>query len=334
VTGEQKPQEPPKELTLLEKKAERAGNGVVTEMTFNSPSGKEITVDYSVVNAEGATIATETIAYKITGTQTISHTLPLPGIMTAGTYTTKVAVKNSDIGFQSKFQVEAVRNVVTKEEGAGNPLYKEVRITVSNEGNVPEEDYRVTSGVPTGFVTFVEGPGTCQSEICEWVVSRLNPSESLQIIYRVDYWPFFLAGIIIAAMFLTAFVVAIDSATSPGIRKKIEAGSTEHEFTAVLDVVNKMKKVSNVVVRDTLSPLFKVKDVFETVTPSIKPFEDGTELVWELGDLEPGEHRILHYKLEPVIRGHLKVNRAQMRYLDSRGRKHKAASGETFILAS
>ncbi len=306
--------------------------GVNFKMTLSSRTEKAITMDFSLVSDSGVIIATDTRTSTVEGEKNVTHRIPIHTDIVAGKYTAKVQVKGTDIEFQSYFNIESVHRMVKREEETDTPLFHEVKITIANEGNVIEKDYKVKSQVPTGFLSFSRQPVKCEDDWCEWLVGKLNPEESLQIIYRIEYWPLIVEGLVIAVLLVSFFVFGWNKANAPKLIKKM-GGEKGGDYTTVLEIKNAGKKITNVVIRDQVSPLFEVKGKFETVKPAIRQTEDGTELVWSLGAIEPRDHRIIHYNVRPVVNGHLKLPKAYMKYLTAGGKRSKVTSKQTFLAA-
>jgi hypothetical protein len=167
--------------------------------------------------------------------------------------------------------------------------------------------------------------------VCEWVIPTINPKDGFEITYRVEYWPLVAEGLMIAVL-ISAFVVfGWDRVNNPSITKRVEEG--RGTFTAVIEIRNAARKITNVTVKDFVTPLFEVDKSFEAAKPAVKHSEEGTELLWSMPELGPGEQRIIHYKMRPVINGHLRVSKASMKYSFGSGRKGKVQSGETYVAA-
>ncbi len=301
-------------------------------MALDSHVEEEITVDFSLAGSSGKTMATYTRALMIEGKMNVTHQIPISAALFADTYTVKASVKDTDISFEKSFRIEPVHRIVKTEEETSSSLFKELRISVSNEGNVIEEEYRVSADVPTGFVTFSKEPSSCEEGECEWIVSKLNPQEALQIVYRVQYWPLIAEGLLIAVLIGVFMFFGWSRLNVPAFNKKVETGK-DGSYTTVLEIRNAGKKITNVVIRDEVSPLFKVKDEFETVKPAVKHKEDTTELVWSLPVIEPGDHRIIHYRVTPLVKGDLKIPKAYMRYAIGGRKRSKVSTKEMHIAA-
>jgi hypothetical protein len=75
-------------------------------------------------------------------------------------------------------------------------------------------------------------------------------------------------------------------------------------------------------VRDWVSPLAQVlQEEIESSKPAIRSQDDGTELIWKLGDMKPREERILQYKVRSLVHGSLKMPGAQLKFTAGKGDK-------------
>lgn len=319
-------------VELVDHDIHKGSDSVDIRIKLSSFSEKVVTIDYVIASERGKIVATDTRSYTVRGEKGITHSIPIQPDIVAGEYTIRVKVKGTGIELSSSFDVEPVHRIVKREDDTSTPLYHEMTITVSNEGNVIEEDYAVKSSIPTGYLSFSRQPAECGDDWCEWLVSKLNPEESMQIIYRIEYWPLILEGVVIAALLVSFFIIGWNKATRPKLIKRLEKGEGGG-YTTVLEIKNAGKKITNVVIRDEVSPLFEVKGKFETIKPAIKQTEDGTEMVWSLGAIEPKDHRIIHYSIKPVVNGHLKMPRAYMRYVSKGNKRSKVTSKEVYLAA-
>ncbi len=322
-----------RKIEVLDHEIWREGDSIKMRVDIFSNIEDEVTMDFSLSGSSGKTIATATRTFTVQGEETITHTLTIPSDIVADTYVAKIVVKETEEEFQSSFDIEPVSKMVKTDSEIDTLFFHESRITLSNEGNVIEEDYKVVSDIPTGLVTFFKQPEKCEDNECEWIIGKLNPDESLQIIYRLEYWPLFLQGMVISVLLVSFFVFAWKRANTPVLKKEIEKKG-EGAYTAVIEIKNPGKKITNVVIRDHVSPLFKVGREFESVKPAIRETEEGTELVWSIASIEPKDHRMLHYSIKPLVSGQLKMTKAYMRYVTAKGKRSKVESKEKGLSAA
>ncbi len=328
------------ELIVLGETSVRGLGGEVTVdddninimLALESYAEEEVTAEFSLVSSAGKKMATYTRTLLVDGKKNITQQIPLTAALFADTYKAKASAKGTGISFEDSLRIEPMHRIVKTEEGDSNTLFEEYRISVSNEGNVIEENYRVSVGVPTGFVTFSVQPESCEEGTCEWVIPKLNPEEALQIVYRIQYWPLIAEGVLIAVLLGVFVFFGVNRLNVPAFRKNLEVGK-DGSYTAVLEIRNAGKKITNVVVSDEVSPLFRLKSEFESIKPAVKHREESTELVWSIPVIDPGDHRIIHYRITPLLEGHLKVPKAHMSYSTGKGKKVKVASRDTYLAA-
>jgi hypothetical protein len=317
-------------VILSEGKIERKGNNAIVTMVLQSEEKQDAVIEFTLTDGSGVVGATYTVTEEVEGKKTVELSFPLASVV-AGEYTARAVVKGRGIALTEKMSVDPVRMVVETQEDQGGGLYDEHKIKVSNDGNVVEDEYTIEANVPTGFVTFSQQPQKCEDGVCEWVLPAMNPRDGFEIVYRVEYWPLVAEGLMIAVL-VSAFVVfGWNRVNNPSIVKRVE--ERRGTYTAVIEVRNAARKITNVTVKDFVTPLFEVDKSFEAAKPEMKHSAEGTELTWSMPELSPGEQRIIHYKMRPVINGHLRVAKASMKYTTPSGGKGRVQSGETFVAA-
>jgi hypothetical protein len=318
-------------VELVGSKIEKVGESVIISMTLESDSEEEVTVEFSLSSPNGNTAATYTRTITVDGEREISQEMPLSAGLPAGMYVARGKVKDTGISFEGSVEVEAVHRIVKSEEESASPLFQEYKIKVENDGNVIEKDYGVEADIPTGFVTFSQQPENCEGGKCTWVLPAIGPQQDIEIVYRLEYWPLVAEGLLIAVLLGAFLVFGWNRATVPAFRKTVESGKGG-DYKTVIEIRNAGKKITDVVVRDRVSPLFNLGGSFESLKPAIKHDAEGTELVWSIPSIEPGDHRIIHYRLTPVVSGSLKIPKASMRY-SLKGKKSKVESRESLLAA-
>ena len=321
------------DVKLVRKSIEAVDDVINIEIVLMTQEKKEFTVDYSIVSESGATVATETRTYTVEGRGLIAHQMPVSSELMAGKYTVNAVVKGTGITADYSFSVNPVHKIVKTEEETSSAFFHEVKISVSNEGNVVENGYMVSSQIPTGYVTFANQPANCGEDKCDWVIGKLNPDESMNITYRIEYWPLMAEGIMIAVLLGVFLFVGWNRSNMPSLNKGVKPAGDGY-YTTILEIKNPRKKISSVVLRDVVSPLFEVSPRFETVKPTIRRSDHGTELLWNIPEIHPGEHRIFHYKVKPVVGANLRMPKAHMKYMTESGDAVSISSSEESVTTS
>jgi hypothetical protein len=238
------------------------------------------------------------------------------------------------------FKVNKVRNLV-QGSSVSYSLFSQIKvITIKNEGNSPEEGFYLTESVPSYIKNFFfpeKEPDKVEQKdnriVYSWYIQSLSPGSEISIKYEVRFFSIWLIGLAIICIIVLAFRYAY----SPKIVKmhriegQIESGK---EITISLEVRNPtLHEIKNVVVSDLVIPIATVVDKFDTMRPSIKRTENGTELVWRIKTLKPMEERVLTYRIKPLVEiiGTLRLPKATINYLDRKQRKKAIASKVVII---
>ncbi len=198
-----------------------------------------------------------------------------------------------------QFSVKGFSDIVSVEREDNNLFGRHVTIEVANKGNI-EADYQVTSHcLPAWYEIYTGSEHKILNNQCLWTGS-IGAHERKVIEYSEIYWTSILA------LFVLIFLVAYFYLGTADlvIKKKMMHKRPVVEgkkYSVSIEVANKGKSVENIVVRDKVPSMFEVEKSFETIKPVVKKTEKGTELVWKVGRLKPGEIRILHYKVKTLI---------------------------------
>ena len=277
-------------------------------------------------------------------TKSVQHTYTTGKYLSPATYSVEVILKDSlnrMIDTRSvTFRVERVKNLV-QSGSLSYSIFSQIKtITIKNEGNVLEEGFYVTESVPVYVKNFfypeVE-PATIEEKdnriVYSWYISSLQPGSEATIKYEVRFFSIWLIGLAVIGVVVLAFKYAY----TPRIIKKhslfgkIERGK---EIMISLEVRNPtLHEIKNVEVMDLVTPIANVVDKFDTMKPSIKRMDHGTELTWSIRSLRPMEERVLTYRIKPVVEiiGTLMLPKARITYLDRKKRKKDIASKVVII---
>jgi len=84
--------------------------------------------------------------------------------------------------------------------------------------------------------------------------------------------------------------------------EKHVAKSEDGEITINIEIENNSSTaIEDLKVKDFIPNIAQVEKTFEFAKPSIRTKNEGTELTWDLDVLEPGDQRVLEYKIRPQI---------------------------------
>ncbi|MFB6167088.1 MAG: hypothetical protein ABEJ62_02395 [Candidatus Nanohaloarchaea archaeon] len=228
-------------------------------------------------------------------------------------------------------RVEETQKIIERRSESFNLLTSTRTITVSNEGNVDSDPTTVSANLPFYlgyFTSFEPDPDSTSSQgmstVYEWRIEALEPGSSVSVGYTVNYW----APVLLVLLLAAAVYLAVREYMSPHVVKKVyrkEGNQTIH-----LRVENRSRReLENVVVKDFVPSIASLIEKFDSSPPErIREGEEATELEWRLGRLEPGEERILTYRISPQVAvegGSVTLPSAHLEY-EARGREKKRHS--------
>lgn len=231
---------------------------------------------------------------------------------------------------RATIRVAEVENVQVSGSDGGNMLAQEHTLTAKNAGNVKALDTEVEADVPSYmelFVAFSQKPDSSTAAqgitTYTWNLGDLEPGEEAQVSYTVNYW----VPLLIAIILLAAGFVAFRAWRSPHIVKRVYRKEGRHSVH--LRIENRSsRELSGVVVRDYVPSIASLIEKFDASPPqTIREGEEGTELEWRVGTMEPGEERILTYTLTPNVQveDDVTLPSAHMQY-EQRGSETKTHS--------
>ncbi len=327
----------PAEITGFE--VTKDGTLINMEVTMESNAERTVTLNFELIGRDSQVIdsfSREAVLEE--GENALEYTIEVSESMPACDYMIRATLEGTSNSRTSSFTVMPVHDVVESVTKKSSPLYEEFEITVYNNGNVPEPLYVVQTTVPnndliTGFVT---SPSSCSgdgdNQDCNYVIKDLEPGATALVTYRLDFWSIYAqySLIIIAILGVAAF--GFFRAASPTIRKKAsKRGMDKHHI--VLEIKNPFyHSLSNVIVRDWVSPLASVlHDEIEMFKPLVRRSDAGTELIWRLGDMRPRETRIITYPIKTLVQGSLKMPRAYIRFNKPNGKFSRIFSGQLIV---
>jgi hypothetical protein len=152
----------------------------------------------------------------------------------------------------------------------------------------------------------------------------LQPGEEIKIKVLTNYRPA-LYGVIIIVLFTVGMLWYIER--SVVLKKRIfRVKEDEHgisEFKILLHLRNGSKKtLRDVKVLDILPYMVSSTNEFGTLKPTtIQKGKQSIRMVWELGDLEPKEERVISYKVKSKMNllGEVRLPAAVVQFIDKRG---------------
>ncbi|MDY6770866.1 MAG: hypothetical protein SV186_02800 [Candidatus Nanohaloarchaea archaeon] len=220
---------------------------------------------------------------------------------------------------QAKIEVTKERRLGYDHTSSKSFLSSSKTVRVTNTGNVVVEDLNVSKSAAwyiDPFVSFPQEPDQIVNVDGErkyvWTVERLEPGESVSFSYTVSYWSLVLVLLILVAagaVLVRRFrsVTLVKSGRRSGDRLSIH-----------LRVKNNTgSRIEDVEVEDFVPGIASLIEKFDSRSPEkIQSTDDGTKMVWKLGMMEPGEERIITYKVKPRVQveGYISLPEAEVTY--------------------
>jgi hypothetical protein len=341
----------------LNKQALEPGESLILDVSLKNPSENpsqpvslhiSLLLDKEIVGKFDDYI--ETIEGK--SSKTISHIFPIGKYQAPGSYDVEILLKDKygTIVSQKKLQFK-VLTINASERLNYLPLTKTtkygilvqtIEITVKNEGNVPTGSLYISEAIPTFMKVFffpkkepmMEEPKDNRI-IYTWAVPSLNPGESYTITYEISTWNAVLIAVVLVVIIAYAFV-SIFSVSIEKKHKAIGPITKEREITIMLEVKNRSRnEIRDVIVRDFVPGIATVIEKFDTLRPTLRKIANGTELVWKINSLAPGDERILTYRIKPIVDivGTLKLPKAYLKFMDKKKEIKKILSKSAYIKA-
>lgn len=324
---------PERPVRILNFSSRAVGGEAEFSLEVFSRLERELHILFEVKNSEGKIVKYLEMTQTVSGTEEISESISIDDML-AGDYDVEVSIIGYDLTERGDFYVPPKHKIVKRKEVASSIFGQDVTITIANEGNVPE-DYTVKESLPaTEYVNTETPPSNTylhEDEVnFNWKIEGLVTGKSVDIEYTISRIPLLVGSIII--IFCVFGILGMGSAKikSPRIKKSYHRKKDGHKV--IIKVKGSpVKGLSNVVVKDRVSPLAKVASDFEGPKPVIRESESGTELIWRLGDIKPRGEIYLNYRINPLVEAQLKMPRAYLTYRTDDDRKMRVYSKQILL---
>lgn len=316
----------------------REGNQLKTAFAYDTSKKQDVDIFVHIKDLQGTEILTVKFTETIDGEQTITKYIDLPNDILAGDYIIDVDFVPYSVGDlkteTKQFNVAPIHNVVESESRLLTPMYEEITIEVTNDGNIDENDYQVYQSVRSDLLTgHITRPNECTSKsgqtTCQYRIS-LAPGETRSISYRIEFWPFYVQGLVILLIVLAVVGYSYTRVTAPTI-KKMARKKGNQKYSITLHIKNPFRhNLRGVMVRDWISPLADITPEF-SMKPVARKSEAGTELLWNIGNIKPNDEVLINYTIKASIEGNIKLPKAHVRFFDKAGNQNKIFSNSLEI---
>jgi len=264
---------------------------------------------YIEVTGEGEMVGShlEEFILETGKSKTVSASVDLQEYQTPGDYKINYEVRGAGHTIKSgeePFGVIEIADYQTEVTSDGRYIIRTNTIHAQNKGNIVEEkNIEERIGFPISLLVTAEDveirrDGLSRTYI--WNI-ELEPGESTQMSYEINYWPLYILIVLIALITFRAYLYM----KAPVIKKEVvksEVSEDKRILTISLHVKNRLfGKAKNVIIEDSVPSVTRVLDKFDTVKPNIIRQGDDTVLRWKLGDMGPGDDRVVHYKAKVLV---------------------------------
>ncbi|MEM5855370.1 MAG: hypothetical protein QW472_03575 [Candidatus Aenigmatarchaeota archaeon] len=286
------------------------------------------------------------------GIEIVKNILEISKYQDPGKYTVEILLKDKYGLILTRKETEfAILTLNASEKTEFLPISKKinygllsqtVEIVVRNEGNVPIENFYLSERIPVFMKVFFfpsEKPNFEETKesmvIYYWHIPYLAPGSSYTISYQIST----LNAVLIAIVLIIVIVYSFTRTFSIRLIKRhvVEGPLTkEKEITIMLEVRNRTRhEIKDVIVRDFVPSMATVVEKFDTLRPTLRRVANGTELVWKIPSLAPGDERVLTYRIKPILEivGKLRLPKAYMKFMDKKKEVRKVLSKSAYIKA-
>ena len=222
---------------------------------------------------------------------------------------------------EQKVEISEVENISTERETDNRILTITETETATNNGN-SDANTSLTMSVPSylSSITFPEpepdNEETVEGETIYTWKKQLEKGETTSVTYTVRYWiPLFGSALLIAG------IIAIKKIGSD-ITVKKTAESDGKEVKINIEIINGSEKTfERLKLEEFIPDIATVDERFEMNTPKIRKTNEGTKLEWQLDELNPGDQRIIQYKIKPKLEVEEEVDIESAIIKDQNGQK-------------
>lgn len=193
----------------------------------------------------------------------------------------------------SLFTVPIYRNVEQTKKITPTPIGMFVTLKAINKGNTIDKAIFQDTIENKWWISYL-GPAPEKKQTNGWTwFATLLPNEEEEVSYVLLYWPV----PILIVLLISGAVIGYLHLTGVHINKVVR--KSKDEVRVSLRVRNLIGTLEGCVIRDTIPNSFILPREFGTLKPIIRKTAHGTELLWRIGNMRPGEERIVNYTIIP-----------------------------------
>ncbi|QGA80605.1 hypothetical protein [Candidatus Nanohalobium constans] len=220
-----------------------------------------------------------------------------------------------------KTTIETVKNISETQQTNNKILVFEKTVKAKNTGNSPT-NVTLTAETPAYLQSITSTsikPNQTQEidgkTVYTWQ-KTLQPDEQFSATYQVNYW------IPVAAITLLILMLAAIKLLGNNISLIKTAETDGNSIKINLEIENNGEKtIEQLELEEFIPDIATVDESFSMNTPKIRKTNEGTKLTWQVEDLEPGDQRIIQYKIRPKVQVEEEVDFQPATIRDTEGKK-------------
>jgi hypothetical protein len=239
----------------------------------------------------------------VDGQTTIAEDFELSGLR-PGNYTARAVLRDAAgrtlDSASGSFFIPVVEKIAYERIAESSIFGLFVTLRAKNLGNVPAEARLQSELLGVWWALYAgPAPASLQDNRVTFAVS-LAPFETFELKYTEIYWP---VPVLLLALAALAAIATYRLFAVVTVRKKTSrpTAAIGRDIVISLCIKNARRTLEKAILRDFIPPAFSLAGRFETARPIARKGPNGIELIWKIGRLDPGEERVLNYKIRPVL---------------------------------
>lgn len=238
----------------------------------------------------------------------------------------RITAPETDRTAEQTFTVEKTENIEKEKAIDDKLLVKTVTLSAENTGNAEAKAVvkAEISSYLEPFTAFSSNPEKKESDPNKYAWTQtLGPDQSFSETYTVSYWQ----PILVIALLLAG--IAAIKKIGGNVKLKKTAGRSDGEIKVKLEITNKSDKTfEEAQLVEFIPNIAEVNEKFDMNQPETRDTDDGTRIEWKVEELEPGDQRIIQYKIKPRIQVEEEVTLKAAVLKDVNGQKISKSNSE------
>ncbi len=323
---------PPDSFLVTDFSAQKEGSEERFSIELRTVDTKTANVLVELSNDQNSVVKSINLSKEIESKDRISDSIDLSN-MIAGNYTLTLKILGTNHVRTHKLEISKLDNInQTRAVTQTSFLGEDVIVYITNKGNKEETSIKIHEEAPKSAIVTLFSNGTRIADrgdnaVYEFTINKLGPGETVSLSYRIENW-LIVIEIAVAVIILVILAVLFTTRASKPLIKKKHIKRGTNSFTVVVEVkAPKTRGLGEVKIRDWIPALGKVHDSHGGVKPTVREAYNGTEIIWDVGNLKSGDHRIFSYSVAASVPT-MRLPKAYMDFLDGKKRSRLYSNEE------